>query len=1076
MLELDQGTYVPTVRFRNVTLVDKDAKLVASAPKAALVLDRAELLSGNLVPVELELIGPSIRGRRNLAGGFELGIVGEALPEDQSVDVGDFETDEGGGAKSDLGGTLPLADATPNIIPQLVALFSQEPGSSLGALKDIRISKARVTLYDESNDSTWFAPQAELTFRRMPYGFVVLSTADVASVGEPWRAEVTTTYKKGEKRIDISARVANVVPANVAQQIYAFSQFAKARFPLSGDIEISMDDQGRVLASSTKLVAGTGTVSFPEYFSQQIVIDEGKIAFDYDTVAGNYTFGDSYLSVNGQRSELTGQVRPVWTQDGRIEAYELIMSSASPDGTQRNDMGEELNVDGVDFAGMILVDEQRLRIDDLVLKAGGTGVRINGEVVAGTESAGLKLAGRLKDVSAPFLKRMWPPIMAPNTRTWINANILSGRISEGTFHVNLPVDGVAQALRDKRMPAGSVNVQFELKNVRTKYFRDLPPIENATGRFKLIDNQFEMAVDSGTATLPSGDVISLAGGSFVATEVLADEVPGLFAFDVSSSIAALDQFTKLPDLSGFVQGSGGLPDIGGQALVKVGLQLPLIKNVPRDRVKVTTGVSLTNVTMPNVIGDIDLTDGNFAVSFAGDIVEVRGPAKISGVDAKIIWRKPKGGGQAITGVETVLDSDIRKRLGIKLDQFLDGPIPLKLALQQDNETTKADVEMDLSRVAFNVPSLGWERQATKGTRTSFSLEQDPNDGRVLKDITLEGKGIRLSGEVSLSANGNLRVARLRDVVFGEDNYRSVDIEAGEAGLAVAIEGREFDARPYVGRLSQPAEQTTSQKNSGLKLAITAKFDKVYAFRSEIIQNAEARFTLNNGRMTTLDLKGTHASGRPLQLKLQSTEGGRELQVDSGDGGATLRAANYYSKIAGGKLTFFAQIANAPGSPIRRGELEVRDFAVRDEAVLSELDKRGKPKREQQRRKGLNFTRLTIPFRTDQQFVYLTDIELKGVELGAVAKGDVQKSTGALRIAGTVIPAQGISNVIDDIPLFGQILTGGKNEGVFGVTFAMGGTIKNPKYQVNPLSAIAPGIFRKLFEFQLPKKKGQQSPY
>jgi hypothetical protein len=1078
-LELDPGTYVPTVRFRNVTLMDGERKLIASAPKAAVTLDRTAILSGEIVPVDLELIGPSVKGRRNLDGGFELGIVGEALPTDQTVEVTDFETgDDAGTPKSDLGGSGPTADgrSAPNIIPQLVKLFDQGNSSSLSTLKDIRISKARVTLYDEANDSTWFAPQTELTFRRMPYGFVMLATADVASISEPWRAEVSATYRRAEKKFEINARVANIVPAHVAQQIYAFSQFAKARFPLSGDVEIEMDDSGKVLSSKTVLLAGAGTVSFPEYFSQTIAIDEGKLAFNYDPASGNYVFGDSYLGVNGQKSDLTGQVRPLWSSDGRIEAYEVIMSAANPAGTKRNEFGEELNIDGVDFAGTVFVDDQRLQIDDLLVRAGQTGVRIKGEIVAGTETAGFKLAGRLKDVSAPFLKRMWPPIMAPNTRTWINSNILSGRISDGTFHVNLPVDGVAQALRDKRMPPNSVNVQFSLKDVRTKYFRGLPPLEKAVGRFKLIDNTFDMTVDSAVTTLPDGQTMALAGGTFVATDVLADEVAGAFNFDVNSSISALDTFSKLPDISGYIKTGGSLPSIRGMASVKVGLQLPLIKNVPRDKVRVTTAVALSQVAMDNVVAGVDLTDGQFSVAFAERSVEVKGPAKINGMDAKIVWRKPGANAAPVTGVETVLDSRMRQKLGIKLDQFLEGPIPVKIALQQGEGRTSADVELDLSRVSFNVPSLGWKRAATKGTRASFSVQQDAKGSRVLKDVSLRGQGIGLSGDLSLGPNGDLRVARLRNVEFGADIYRSVIVESGADALSVTLEGTEFDARPYIGRLSQPAESGAAQRNSGLRLAVDATFDRVIAFRGETMRNVRARFSLNSGRMTSLKLDANHATGQPIKVQVTPKANGREMKVTSGDGGATLRAANYYSKVAGGRLEFFAQIADLPGSPIRNGELEIRDFGVRDEAALAQLDKRSRPKKAAQRRSGLSFSRLTIPFRTDQQYVYLPDIELKGNELGAVAKGDIRKSNGALRITGTMIPAQGISNVIDDIPIFGQILTGGKNEGVFGVTFALGGTMKSPKYQVNPLSAIAPGIFRKLFEFQLPKKKAPQTPY
>ena len=60
----------------------------------------------------------------------------------------------------------------------------------------------------------------------------------------------------------------------------------------------------------------------------------------------------------------------------------------------------------------------------------------------------------MKELSATLLKQLWPPIMAPKTRKWVNDNIREGRIREGEFTVNLPVDALAAAQRQRRLPRG----------------------------------------------------------------------------------------------------------------------------------------------------------------------------------------------------------------------------------------------------------------------------------------------------------------------------------------------------------------------------------------------------------------------------------------------------------------------------------------------------------------------------------------------------------------------------------------------------------------------------------------------
>ncbi len=51
-----------------------------------------------------------------------------------------------------------------------------------------------------------------------------------------------------------------------------------------------------------------------------------------------------------------------------------------------------------------------------------------------------------------------------------------------------------------------------------------------------------------------------------------------------------------------------------------------------------------------------------------------------------------------------------------------------------------------------------------------------------------------------------------------------------------------------------------------------------------------------------------------------------------------------------------------------------------------------------------------------------------------------------------------------IPIVGLFLGGGSNEGLIGITYEVVGTPGAPVLRVNPISAVAPGVFRKFFEF------------
>jgi hypothetical protein len=60
-----------------------------------------------------------------------------------------------------------------------------------------------------------------------------------------------------------------------------------------------------------------------------------------------------------------------------------------------------------------------------------------------------------------------------------------------------------------------------------------------------------------------------------------------------------------------------------------------------------------------------------------------------------------------------------------------------------------------------------------------------------------------------------------------------------------------------------------------------------------------------------------------------------------------------------------------------------------------------------------------------------------------------------------------------IPVLGLFLGAGDKEGLIGVTYEVVGTPAAPVMRVNPVSAMVPGVFRKIFEFNTGK---QNSPF
>jgi hypothetical protein len=1063
-LELDVETKTPNVRVRNLVLAGADGQVIATIPKAGVVLETSSLLSGTVSISSLDLIGPRVNIRRNLDGSMELGIANDIAAINDEVILETDQIDQTAETETPTSATKPASISGSRILELLDA--GGENGA-LSKLEEVRLSRGALKLYDEANDAMWEAPRADLAFRRTASGFVLAAKADVASGGDPWKFEGSVTYRKDQKNFTANVAVENLVPASVADEIYALSQFARLNTPLSGNFEINADETGVLTNLEGQVFAAAGQVNLPEYLANPIIIDEGTLRIRQSGSGKPFEILESSILLGGSRADLKGTVSPQKAEDGRVIAYAVNLAATNVRVDTEGTVKDPVFVDRVAYKGSFAIEEQRVDIDDLVVMAGSAGVRLRGIITGGEKSAGIQATGRLRDVNSNLLKKLWPPILAPRTRGWISENVVSGLVDDGVFEVNFKPDSLARAQSEKRLPEDAVSLSFTMKNVNTRYFKSLPVLQAASGQAALKQGKFALTIDKGFVELPSGGKLNLAEGQFDATELLSGAVPGVFRFDIQGGVPQLLEFASLPDLNLIKDDLSKLPKIEGQARAIVGLKFPLIKNVPREKVLITQEVSLDEASAKNILPGIDLSEGKFDIGLSKEFITVIGPAKLNGVAATVDWRKPRSGGEAKVAVETTLTSKMREKLGIKLDAYMSGDVPVRLAIDQaSKDERRILVEADLSDVAMRVVAAGWSRPATKNTKATFVFRDSKENGRSIEDLKIKGKGLSLNGNIRLSAFNALRVIDFKEIRLSEDDVFSVRMEPGDGVTKLAISGNSFDARPYIKNLISPATASGgSEGPKGGDFIVNAKFKTVTAHRGESVRNVGATFVSTAGKITQAELSGTFESGFPINVFLEPVAGGRSLRVASTDGGSALRAANFYSKVAGGELTFEAVMLNEPGSPIRNGELTIRKFSVRNEAALAELDSRGRPKKSGPRVDGVTFKRLRMPFRTDAKFVRLCGIELKGNDMGGVAKGIIRKSDGAIDITGTMVPLQGINGVLDDIPLISEIFTGGKGQGIFAVTFAMGGTISKPKTQVNPLSAFLPGFLRKALEFK-----------
>ena len=605
----------------------------------------------------------------------------------------------------------------------LIDVLSGNGGDSSGtSLEDIRITGASIQLFDEANQANWFAPQADLTFKKMPYGFVVFAKASVASGGTPWRTEVSATYRTESRSFAVSARIEDLVPANVSDEIFALAQFAKVDVPLSGHAEIEISDAGVITSASAEFAAAAGVVGLPGYIAQPIVIDEGALRVDYDAPTGGFKIVNSIILVGGSRAELTGRLDPVRASDGRLTDLKIDLKATNVSVDTQGTVKNPVLVDRIEFLGKASVEGAVMDIEDLVVMSGNAGVRLRGTITGGDESAGIRLSGRVRDLSADFLKKLWPPIVVPKSRKWVTDNVQAGRITEGAFNVDIPVNGLAEALRQKVLPNETIDFRFSMADVTSTYFKSLPPLLGASGHARLQGDSFELTIESGKVVLPSNGTVQVSNTTFKAEKLLTNAVPAVFALNLSASAPDLLELAALPDLNLLKNANFVPPDIGGQAEAKIDFSMPLVKDLPRDQIQTAAKIKVTDASIKQVIPNVDLSDGSLLVAFDRSGITASGPVRINGFPSKISWARPAGpGARATASIETELDDKAREKLGIKLGDYLRGPVKVLADIDGVGEkNVSMKVKANLAKAEMFIDAISWRRPPTANTTATFT--------------------------------------------------------------------------------------------------------------------------------------------------------------------------------------------------------------------------------------------------------------------------------------------------------------------------------------------------------------------
>lgn len=716
------------------------------------------------------------------------------------------------------------------------------------------------------------------------------------------------------------------------------------------------------------------------------------------------------------------------------------------------------------LGGRISADAGLVAIDEIALRT--TDGEVNGSALVTIEpgvTPGLDLDIVVADFPVGSAKQLWPWFAAPQARGWTHLNLFGGRVLQG--HVDVSV--APGRFADRRpLGSGEISGEFQVERVRFDVAGRIPAIREGVGRIAFEGSEIDVSLESGTIYLPSGRTVQAEAGSFGIDAGQDKVLVGLLEIDVSGDAAAILELASYDPINAGSHVEFAPADFSGAVAGKIVADIPLEEGVDVESLQWMVVLEYQDLALARPFHDHHIDGANGSILIEPGRVVIDAEVLLDGMPARVYLVEPLGDAPAerIQEVALTLDDATRDRFVPGLAAFLSGGASIKM---QAAAGARREIGVDLVDSRLTVPWAGWSKGAGIPAKASFVMENA--DARtVLDDFALEGETFAVRGSLALR-DGQLDGARFHNVRLNRGDDFSIDINRSGRGYAVEISGRSLDARSLIKHLTREAAPG-GEPVEGVPVSVEMRMDKVDGFHDETLHNVRLSYRGTGSTIETLILAATTSGEEAVHFRHDTVGGARNVTMQSNDAGALVRFLDLYERMEGGRIEL---AMSGPTDGPLSGTVDARDFWVVDEPRLGSMvattPAGGDRSLNQALRSQIDVSRV----RFDRGFAQIgkgpgyLSVErgvLRSPNIGTTFRGMLYDAEGRMDMSGTFMPAYGLNRLFGEIPLVGQILGNGRDGGLIGVTYRLAGEAGEPQLQINPLSVVAPGIFRSVFEF------------
>ncbi|RWF49634.1 MAG: hypothetical protein EOS46_06455 [Mesorhizobium sp.] len=906
-----------------------------------------------------------------------------------------------------------------------------------------------------------------------------ISDARVVMAAMPSGGDWTAALRNQDGLVD-PEKLSDAVFGNIHRALDAVREDSMRRIDLS-NVEFVLPDAGSIklvkIADATVVQSGPGGMKFTaeaDVDGRTVTVAAAAIR---DVAAHRVTSLDASINLADAGATAAGS--------GKLGAVALKLTGSEGSGATASRLAAALSSTGsvldlgargllpadADVNATLVYGSNKIQVDRLLLKTGRSSFDFGGSIgpkpatgVAGEEpsyrydltSDGSTLApSESPEPALIFLARI-AGVYQPQSRKLVAEQIAvrssgSGEVL-GTSTVEF-VDGKAPginlALSVHDMPVSHVKQLwpwFSARNARLWVLNNL-----FGGRVVDANLQFQVVPDR----LGNGVPLS------------ADEVIGALDIDVAGDASAVAELASYEPINA-MRHVGLLPeDLSGSVTGHVKADIPLQSGVDTAKLDWLVSLDYTGLSLAKPFEGQAVTNADGSITVDPQKAVISAKASLNGIPAELDLVEPLAddGPARSRKVALVLDDKIRAAAMPGLTPLLGGTV--KVAIDKSGNGNQ-NVSADLTNARLDIPWAGWSKGAGVPASATFVMTKS-GDTTTLSDFELDGKTFSVDGSIVL-VNGALSSAKFSKVTLNRGDDVAVSVKRSGKGYAVDINGSALDARSLIKQFTSDVD--TATKTTGTdNISVSADVNQLTGFHDEQLSNLKLDYSAAGSRVNGLKVSATASSGAAIAISNTTADDRRSLNVQSADAGAILRFLNIYEHMEGGAITL--ALSGASDGPMK-GKVDTSNFFVVNEPKLASIvstTPAGDSRSLNQAVKGkldtsrVKFERGYAEIDKGSGYLKLTNGVLRGPRIGTTFQGILYDQNNNMDMTGTFMPVYGLNRIFGELPIVGALLGNGRDRGLIGVTYRLRGNANKPVLDVNPLSVIAPGIFRSIFEYR-----------